>query len=193
MSRGKSGPICRGCGAANAPGAPECWLCHRRDWRLDGARGVPSEVPRMIDRRPSPEPICRSCGAPNTPGSSECWLCQRRDWNRSSALRTRMTPPSDLPSRGPLGTIGGWMVVIALIGVALAILVLVPPLFVVLLAAALPALFVTEFKTNRRRRRDEWVSGWQRLRWFVGYTVLIPVFTMALGICLFSICMAFMR
>jgi hypothetical protein len=104
-----------------------------------------------------------------------------------------MTPPPDLPSRGPLTTIGGWMVLIALIGIVLAILVLVPPLFVVLLAAAVPALFITEFKTYRRRRRGEVVSGWRRLRWFVGFTVLIPILTVALGICLFSICMAFMR
>jgi hypothetical protein len=26
-------PTCWDCGAANDPGASECWLCHRRDWR----------------------------------------------------------------------------------------------------------------------------------------------------------------
>ncbi len=31
------GPICRECGATNAPGASECWLCQRRDWRADDA------------------------------------------------------------------------------------------------------------------------------------------------------------
>jgi ribosomal protein L40E len=29
--------ICRECGAENDPGASECWLCQRRDWRPDGA------------------------------------------------------------------------------------------------------------------------------------------------------------
>jgi hypothetical protein len=28
---------CWDCGAANDPGASECWLCHRRDWRAAGA------------------------------------------------------------------------------------------------------------------------------------------------------------
>ena len=146
----------------------------------------------MAHSPPNLEPICWSCGAPNTPGSSECWLCQRRDWNRYTGLRRRRLAPAP-PGRGPLSTIGGWMVVIAAIGVALAIFVVAPPLAVVLLVSAVPALFVTEFKTYRRRRRGEVVSGWRRLRWFVGYTVLIPLFTVALGICLFSICMAFMR
>jgi hypothetical protein len=30
-------PTCWDCGAANDPGASECWLCHRRDWRAAGA------------------------------------------------------------------------------------------------------------------------------------------------------------
>jgi hypothetical protein len=146
----------------------------------------------MSYRPRSPEPICWKCGAPNDLGSSECWLCQRRDWNRP-AIRTRMTPPPERPRQSPLVSIGGWMVVIALIGVALAILVLAPPLFVVLLAAAVPALFITEFKTYRRRRRGEWVSGWQRLRWFVGFILLIPVFTLAVVVCLFALCMVIFR
>lgn len=33
MSPTKSEPTCRDCGATNDPGASECWLCHRRDWR----------------------------------------------------------------------------------------------------------------------------------------------------------------
>jgi ribosomal protein L40E len=30
-----SAPICRECRATNDPGASECWLCGRRDWRAD--------------------------------------------------------------------------------------------------------------------------------------------------------------
>ncbi len=146
----------------------------------------------MAHSPPNLEPICWSCGAPNTPGSSECWLCQRRDWNRYAGLRRRRPAPAS-PGRGPLSTIGGWMVVIAAIGVALAILVVAPPLAVVLLASAVPALFVTEFKTYRRRRRGEPVSGWQRLGWFLGFTVLLPIVLVALAICLIGLCIVFNR
>jgi sterol desaturase/sphingolipid hydroxylase (fatty acid hydroxylase superfamily) len=85
------------------------------------------------------------------------------------------------------------MVVIAAIGVALAIFVVAPPLAVVLLVSAVPALFVTEFKTYRRRRRGEPVSGWQRLVWFLGFTILIPIVLVALAICLIGLCIAFNR
>lgn len=146
----------------------------------------------MAHSPPNLEPICWSCGAPNTPGSSECWLCQRRDWNRYTGLRRRRLAPA--PSgRGPLSTIGGWMVVIAVIGVALAILAVAPPLAAVLLVSAMPALFVTEFKTYRRRRRGEPVSGWQRLVWFLGFTILFPIVLVALVICLIGLCIAFNR
>ncbi len=141
---------------------------------------------------PRPETICWSCGAPNDVGSSECWLCQRRDWNRYPGIRRRR--PAPVPSgRGPLTTSGGWTVLIAAIGVALAIVVLAPPLAVVLVASAVPALVVTEFKVYRRRRRGEPVSGWQRLVWLLGFTILFPILLVALVICLFAICMAFMR
>jgi hypothetical protein len=85
------------------------------------------------------------------------------------------------------------MVVIATIGVALAIVVLAPPLAVVLLVSAMPALFVTEFKTYRRRRRGEPVSGWQQLVWFLGFTILFPIVLVALAICLIGLCIAFNR
>jgi hypothetical protein len=137
---------------------------------------------------PNPEPTCWSCGAPNDRGSTECWLCQRRDWSRYPRLRTRLSPPPALPERGPLSTIGGWMVLIAAIGVSLAILVLAPPLFVVLLASAVPALSLTEIRTYRRRRRGEPVSGWQRLAWFLGLTILLPIVLVAVVICLFALC-----
>ena len=39
MSRMESQPMpeqtCWDCGAVSRPGAPECWLCHRRDWRRE--------------------------------------------------------------------------------------------------------------------------------------------------------------
>ncbi len=137
-------------------------------------------------------PTCWDCGAPNDPGSSECWLCQRRDWNRYPALR-RSRSASGPAERGPLSTIGGWMVLIAATAVALAIFVAAPWLIIVLSASAVPALFVTEFKAFRRRRRGEPMSGWQRLAWFLGLTILFPILLVALAIMLFAICVSFSR
>jgi len=138
---------------------------------------------------PRPEPTCWDCGAPNEPGSSECWLCQRRDWNRYPDRR-RGRPA---PRRGPLATIGGQMLAIAAVAVAMAICVASPPVGVVLLFSALPALFVTEFMAFRRRRRGEWVSGWQRFRWFIYLTIMIPILVVALGLAVIGICTAFIR
>jgi ribosomal protein L40E len=56
MSLAELGPkpdqICWDCGAANAPDAPECWLCHRRDWRSDGA-AAPAKAGAIPDHDPS--------------------------------------------------------------------------------------------------------------------------------------------
>ena len=35
-------PTCRDCGAPNDPGASECWLCHRWDWR--GTSAAPASA-----------------------------------------------------------------------------------------------------------------------------------------------------
>jgi hypothetical protein len=85
------------------------------------------------------------------------------------------------------------MVVIAAIGVALAIIVLVPPLAFVLLASAVPALVVTEIKAYRRRGRGEPVSASQHLMWFLGFTILFPIVLGAVVFALFLVCTALMR
>jgi hypothetical protein len=148
-----------------------------------------TESPSGPGRRP--ETICWSCGAPNDVGSSECWLCQRRDWNRYPGIRRRLAPAPS--GRGPLSTIGGWMVLIAGIGVALGIVVAAPPVAIGLVLSSVPALAITEFKAYRRRRRGESVSGWQRLIWFVEFTILIPILLAALGIALILLCIALLR
>ena len=33
MGEAPLAPSCRHCGATNDPGASECWLCQRKDWR----------------------------------------------------------------------------------------------------------------------------------------------------------------
>ena len=51
-------PSCRHCGATNDPGASECWLCQKRDWR------DPPQI-RRKDSRPrtqgSPRSLFTGC------------------------------------------------------------------------------------------------------------------------------------
>lgn len=143
--------------------------------------------------RGKPEPICWDCGAPNAPGSSECWLCQRRDWNRYPAPRRRRPPPPNLPRRGPLSTIAGLMIWTAIVGVSMSVFVLAPPLGIVLVAAFVPALIVTEVKASGRRRRGEPMSGWERASWVLGLMILFPILLVALAIALFALCFLFVR
>jgi hypothetical protein len=85
------------------------------------------------------------------------------------------------------------MVVIAAIGVVLALFILAPPVAIVLSGSAVPAMFVTEFIAFRRRRRGEPMTGWQRFTWFFWLTLLFPILLIAVAVALFAICMAFMR
>jgi hypothetical protein len=145
----------------------------------------------MSDPKPKPDLTCWDCGASNHPASSECWLCQRRDWRNSPGFRPRQTNP---PTRGPLSTIAGWMVLIALIAVFAGIFRTAPGLAIALLVCGLPAWAITEVKAARRRRRDEPMSGMERALWIVALTVLIPtVVIAALGIALFAFCMFMSR
>ncbi len=142
---------------------------------------------------PTPRFNCRFCNAPNDPGSSECWLCQRRGWQPnmgpSPAFGTTIRPQP-----APRMTIGGLMIVIAVIGVLLGLMVLVPPVAIVLIISAVPAFIVTEFKDFRRRRNG--VAGLttlQKAGWFIGLTVMIPVTCGAALIAVVLVCMSFNR
>ena len=140
---------------------------------------------------PRPEPICWECGASNTPGSSECWLCQRRDWNRYPGLQRRRgsisTPQG--PRRGPMSTIAGWMIGIAVLGVAIGLFREAPGVAVLLMISVVPALAITEVKAARRRRNDDPMPPWERLARVLALTILIPVLVIiALAIALFTVC-----
>jgi len=128
----------------------------------------------MIDQKPHPELICWDCGATNDPAASECWLCQRRDWRKHPDDRPGY---SALPARtrGPLSTIGGWMALIAVIGVAAAIFRDAPGLAVLLFVSVVPALIVTEVKARSRRRRGEPMSVSERVAWVIGLAIVIPI------------------
>lgn len=133
-----------------------------------------------------PDPICWECGASNARGSSECWLCQRRDWNRYTGRRTRDTRPPDLPRHGPLSTIGGWMIGIAILGVTIALFREAPGLAIALLISVVPALAMTELKAYRRRRGDPLTVG-ERVAWILVLSVLIPILVaVALAMALFT-------
>jgi hypothetical protein len=137
-------------------------------------------------------PICWHCGAPNDAGSSQCWLCQRRNWRGIPSFRTRFSPPLDLPRRGPMSTIRGQMLVIAAIAVALAIVVLVPPMAIALLISALPAYFITEIKAIKRRLRGDPMSAWVYAVTLVGFTILIPTVLAVALIALIIVCIQFL-
>lgn len=148
---------------------------------------------RWLDN-PKPEPRCWDCGAANDPGSTECWLCQRRDWNRYPRLRTRPAPPPDRPRRGPMSTIGGLMIGIAVLGLSIAIFREAPGLGLLLLVSVVPALAVTEVKARRRYRIGEPMSVGERILRVVVLTIVIPILVIvALVIALFSYCVLFMR
>src|SRR5947207_13447675 len=118
-----------------------------------------------------PDLICWDCGATNDPGASECWLCQRRDWRRDPGPLPRRRVP---PPRGPLSSIAGWMVLIALIAVVAGVFRLAPGLGIALLIFALPAWAITEVKARRRHRRNLPMSGMEKTLWIIGLTILIP-------------------
>jgi ribosomal protein L40E len=46
----QSAYICWDCGATNDPGASECWLCHRRNWRADAASPASRSVATTSER-----------------------------------------------------------------------------------------------------------------------------------------------
>jgi hypothetical protein len=46
---------CRECGAVNDPGASECWLCQRRDWRGPSpSPTAPKPVPQQVSESVAP-------------------------------------------------------------------------------------------------------------------------------------------
>ena len=146
----------------------------------------------MSDPNPKPEPTCWDCGAPNDPGASECWLCQRRDWRGYRGVRPGYPAPAR--RRGPLSTIGGWMILIAVIGVAVGIFREAPGLAILLLISVVPALIITEIKAYRRRRRGEPMSGLDRLLWVLLLSILVPfLLIIALAVALFMYCSFTMR
>ena len=85
------------------------------------------------------------------------------------------------------------MIWTAIVGVSMSVFVLAPPLGIVLVAAFVPALIVTEVKASGRRRRGEPMSGWERASWVLGLMILFPILLVALAIALFALCFLIAR
>jgi hypothetical protein len=93
-----------------------------------------------------------------------------------------MTEPHS--RRGPLSTIGGWMIAIAAIGVAMAILVLVPPLFILVVLAAFEALAIGRFRESRRRRP---MPGYLQTIWVFLLLIVIPIVSVVTAVAALAI------
>lgn len=76
------------------------------------------------------------------------------------------------PRRGPLATIAGWMITIAVIGVAMGTMILSPFVFIVVVFVLLEAVAVIRFRESRRRKP---MSGGVLAIWVLAFTVVIPI------------------
>ncbi len=138
---------------------------------------------------PGPELRCWDCGAENDRGASECWLCQRVDWGKYPGMRRSSITRPQTRMTGPLASISGLMVLIAMVAVFSGLFLAAPGLAVALLVCALPAWGITEAQAYRRRRRGESMSGAEKALRIIGLTILIPVLLIvALAAALFVIC-----
>jgi hypothetical protein len=121
-------------------------------------------------------PVCLECGATDDQQALECWYCRRRNRRRSSS--SPIASSNGRRARGPLSTIRGWMVLIALIAVAAAISRTAPmPVLLMMTIVFVPSVMITEIRANRRQRRGLPMSGWERtvsvIQAMVAFSVLL--------------------
>jgi hypothetical protein len=87
-----------------------------------------------------------------------------------------------------MSTIAGWMVMIAVIGVAIALFREIPAAAFLLMFTVVPALVVTELVDSRRRRRGRPMSREQKMTWILALTIQIPALlalVLGLAFCLY--------
>jgi hypothetical protein len=82
--------------------------------------------------------------------------------------------------RGPLSTIAGWMVLIAVLGVIMGIMTVAPYLFILVLLVAPEAVAVIKFRESRRRNQA--MSGCVVTAWVLAFTIVIPVVSIVAGV-----------
>lgn len=81
-----------------------------------------------------------------------------------------MTEPQ--PRRGPLSTIKGWMIAIAIIGVALGTMIASPFVFMIVVFVLMEGVAASRFRESRRRKPMS--SGAEAL-WILAFLVVIPI------------------
>lgn len=97
---------------------------------------------------------------------------------------------SSRPGHGPLSTIAGWMIAIAVIGLALALSRALPEAAILLMVTVVPATVVTELVDHRRRRRGQPMFREQKIAWILALSVQLPAFlALALGLAFCLYCM----
>jgi hypothetical protein len=215
MSQPKPGPkpelICRECGATNDPGASECWLCQRRDWRSDGAsvpaKPIVSPGGDRSGRRIAVAIVVAAVGILGLGMLPDIWndLGGLGTWLLLATLaipvglvlraRARGRPPggrsmtqSELAAAGSTIAAGAilvtWLVQAAgweLIGYIATALAIL----------AIPAALFTRARARRRREEGRPLTGLQVAASLVFFTVLLPpLLLMSLVIALWLICLA---
>ncbi len=88
-----------------------------------------------------------------------------------------MTGPH--PRRGPLSTIRGWMITIAVFGVGLGTLIVSPFVFIGALMVLMEAVAVVRFRESRRRRL---LTSVAMLGWTFVFVVMIPIVSTVVGL-----------
>ena len=91
--------------------------------------------------------ICRECGISNRADARECWLCHGTRWKPQGQGRDR-----GVHSRGFFSTIAGWMVLIAGLGLALAVYKGSPGDQIVAIVLVVPPWLMVEARAAKLRR-----------------------------------------
>lgn len=208
MSLAKPEPTCWDCGAANDPGASECWLCHRRDWRTAGA-SIPAkaDVSRGDGHPGRSVAIVIIAGASAILGLGmvlDIW--ERSDlWGLALLIptlaipvglsiwaRTRERPPRgqsmtnrELAAAG--ATIAAGVILMAWLVPVVGSIYIVTMIFG---ALAIPAGLITAVRARRRSLRGRPMTGLQLTASVIFLAVLLPAMILtSLVIAILLICM----
>lgn len=81
-----------------------------------------------------------------------------------------MTEPHS--RRGPLSTIAGWMIAIAVIGATLGLMIAYPLVFIAVVFVLLESVAVIRYRQSRRRKP---MAAWVLAIWILAFFVVIPI------------------
>jgi hypothetical protein len=80
--------------------------------------------------------------------------------------------------RGPLSTIRGWMIAIAVIGVTMGSMVVSPFVFVLVVFVLLEAVAAIRYRESRRRKP---MAAWVLAIWIFAFFVVIPIMSVVVA------------